>query len=113
MTKEEAYTQYEYEVALFEQWGDTNNITFDEWLQIKGIDIETKSDTPKDLEEAMELADKFEKGYEAGVYDTKNKILRWAMEHKKAIEVNGDESDPYARGEYSVFLALIDKIHLL
>lgn len=52
MTKEEAYTQYEYEVALFEQWGDTNNITFDEWLQIKGIDIETKSDTPKDLEEA-------------------------------------------------------------
>jgi hypothetical protein len=37
MTKEQAYAQYEFEVALFEQWGATNSITFDEWLQIKGI----------------------------------------------------------------------------
>ena len=39
MTKEQAYAQYEYEVSLFEQWGDTNIITFEEWLQIKGIKI--------------------------------------------------------------------------
>lgn len=41
MTKEQAYAQYEYEVSLFEQWGDTNIITFEEWLQIKGIKITT------------------------------------------------------------------------
>lgn len=58
----------------------------------------------------MELADAFEQGYDAGVYNTKNKILRWAMEHKKAIETNGDEDDAFERGEYSVLNTLIDKI---
>lgn len=39
MTAAEAYAQYEFEVALFEQWGTTNVITFEEWLKIKGITI--------------------------------------------------------------------------
>ena len=39
MTKEQAYKQYEYEVALFEQWGTANIINFEEWLKIKGITI--------------------------------------------------------------------------
>lgn len=69
-----------------------------------------EQETKVKIEQAMELADKFEKGYEAGVYDTKNKILRWAMEHKKAIEANGDEDDAFERGEYSVLNALIDEI---
>ncbi len=58
----------------------------------------------------MELADKFEKGYEAGVYATKTKILRWAMERKKAIETNGNEDDAFERGNYSILNALIDMI---
>lgn len=70
-------------------------------------------DVTDEIVELMALTEKFEEGYKAGVYDAKNKILRWAMEHKKAIEVNGDESAPYTRGEYGVFLALIDKIHSL
>ena len=69
-----------------------------------------EQETKVKIEQAMELADKFEKGYEAGVYDTKSKILRWAMEHKKAIEANGDEDDAFERGEYSILNALIDKI---
>ena len=39
MTKEQAHKQYEYEVTLFEQWGTTNVINFEEWLKIKGITI--------------------------------------------------------------------------
>lgn len=39
MTKEQAYKQYEQEVTLFEQWGATNVINFEEWLKIKGITI--------------------------------------------------------------------------
>ena len=50
------------------------------------------------------------KGYEAGVYNTKNKILRWALEHREAIEANGDEDDAFERGEYSILNALIDMI---
>ena len=67
-------------------------------------------ETKVKVELAMELADKFEKGYEAGVNDTKNKILRWVMDHKKAIEVNGDEDDAFERGEYSILNALIDAL---
>ena len=40
MTKEEAYSQYVHEVALFEQWGAINTTTFDEWLEIKNIELE-------------------------------------------------------------------------
>ena len=40
MTREEAYNQYLYEVALFEQWGTKNTTTFDEWLEIKNIKLE-------------------------------------------------------------------------
>ena len=39
MTKEQAYKQYEQEVAWYEQWGATNVINFEEWLEIKGITI--------------------------------------------------------------------------
>ena len=72
-----------------------------------------EQETEKKIEQAMELADKFEKGYEAGVYNTKNKILRWVMEHKKAIEMNGNEDNTFERGEYSILNALIDKISQL
>ncbi len=37
MTREEAYKQYLYEVALFERWGQKNTTTFDDWLEIKNI----------------------------------------------------------------------------
>lgn len=39
MTREEALNQYYYEVALFEQWGAINIITFEEWLDVKGIKL--------------------------------------------------------------------------
>ena len=38
MNKNELYKQYQYEVALFEQYGSKNIITFDEWLKIKNYD---------------------------------------------------------------------------
>ena len=53
MTREEAYAQYEHEVALFEQWGQKNITTFDEWLEIKGITID-KQPLPSDVDEAAE-----------------------------------------------------------
>lgn len=40
MTREKAFAQYQYEVALFEQWGSINTTTFEEWLEIKGIQLE-------------------------------------------------------------------------
>ena len=40
MTRAKALSQYDYEVALFEQWGSVNTITFEEWLEIKGITLE-------------------------------------------------------------------------
>ena len=70
-----------------------------------------EQETKVTIEQAMELADAFEQGYDAGVYNTKFKILRWAMEHKKAIETNGDEDDAFERGEYSILNVLIDKIN--
>lgn len=39
MTKEQAYEQYNYEVSLYEQYGGTNIISFEDWLEIKGIEI--------------------------------------------------------------------------
>ena len=40
MTREDAFDQYTYEVALFEQWGAINTTTFDEWLDFKNIKLE-------------------------------------------------------------------------
>ena len=40
MTREQAYSQYTNEVALFEQWGAINTTSFEEWLEIKGIKLE-------------------------------------------------------------------------
>lgn len=40
MTKEQAYNQYQFEVALFEQYGTKNIISFEEWLEIKNITLE-------------------------------------------------------------------------
>jgi hypothetical protein len=64
-------------------------------------------------QQAMTLANKYEKGYKDGAYDIKSKMLYWATEHKKAIEINGDEDDAFTRGEYSVLNALIDKLNQL
>lgn len=72
-----------------------------------------EQETKVKIGQAMELADKYEKGYEAGAYDIKFKILRWANERKKAIETNGNEDDAFERGEYSILNALIDKISQL
>ncbi len=35
-TRDELYRQYEAEVDLYERFGATNIISFDEWLDIKG-----------------------------------------------------------------------------
>jgi len=40
MTRTEALEQYYMEVALFEQYGSSNIVTFDEWLEIKNIELE-------------------------------------------------------------------------
>lgn len=40
MKREQALNQYYYEVALFEQWGQRNTTTFEEWLEFKGITLE-------------------------------------------------------------------------
>lgn len=40
MTKEQAYNKYQFEVALFEQYGTKNIISFEEWLEIKNITLE-------------------------------------------------------------------------
>lgn len=48
MTREEAYAQYEHEVALFEQWGQQNTTSFEEWIEIKGISI-TEPSLPSNL----------------------------------------------------------------
>jgi len=44
MTKEQAYNQYQFEVALFEQWGTKNIISFEEWLEIKNLIIKDGND---------------------------------------------------------------------
>lgn len=54
-----------------------------------------------------------EKHTESHEYIRKDALLEWAMAHKSAIEINGEEDDAYTRGEYSVILALIDKLKLL
>lgn len=43
MTREEAYQQYEFEVSLYEQWGSRNTVSFEDWLEIKGIQIKEVS----------------------------------------------------------------------
>jgi len=40
MKRQDAINQYHIEVALFEQYGSINIITFEEWLEIKKIKIE-------------------------------------------------------------------------
>ena len=40
MKKQDAINQYHTEVALLEQYGAINTITFEEWLEIKKIKIE-------------------------------------------------------------------------
>lgn len=40
MKREQALNQYYYEVALFEQWGQRNTTTFEEWLGYMGITLE-------------------------------------------------------------------------
>lgn len=40
--KEVLLEQYNYEVRLYEQYGSRNTITFDEWLEIKGLSYEIK-----------------------------------------------------------------------
>jgi len=40
MTREQAYEQYLHEVALYEQWGAINTITFEVWLELKNIRLE-------------------------------------------------------------------------
>lgn len=44
-------------------------------------------------------------------YISKDALLEWANAHKIAIETNGEEDDAYTRGQYSVILALIDKLN--
>lgn len=39
MTEKQAEEQYWREVALYEQYGAKNIISFDEWVEIKGITI--------------------------------------------------------------------------
>jgi len=39
MERQEAMNQYHIEVALYEQYGACNIITFEEWLDIKGIQL--------------------------------------------------------------------------
>lgn len=39
MTRKQAEEQYWLEVALYEQYGAKNIISFDEWVEIKGITI--------------------------------------------------------------------------
>ena len=41
MKREVAYRQYLYEVSAFEKYGSLNVISFEEWLNIKGIEIGT------------------------------------------------------------------------
>lgn len=40
MNKEEAINQYHTEVALYEQYGACSIITFEEWLDIKDIQLD-------------------------------------------------------------------------
>ena len=40
MTREELRNQYIYEKSLLEQWGHQSVIDFEEWLEIKGIQVE-------------------------------------------------------------------------
>ena len=42
MKREEAYRQYLNEVSAFEKYGGLNVISFEEWLNIKGIEIVTE-----------------------------------------------------------------------
>ena len=46
-------------------------------------------------------------------YIRKDALLEWANVHKTVIETNGEEDDAYTRGQYSVILALIDKLNSL
>lgn len=41
-SKEVLLEQYNYEVGLYEQYGSRNTITFDEWMEIKGLSYEVK-----------------------------------------------------------------------
>ena len=41
MKREVAYRQYLNEVSAFEKYGGLNVISFEEWLNVKGIEIGT------------------------------------------------------------------------
>ena len=40
MTREEAYREYLNDVSAFEKYGSSNIISFEDWLDIKGIEID-------------------------------------------------------------------------
>lgn len=44
-------------------------------------------------------------------YIRKDALLEWTKEHKRVIEIHGDERDAYLQGEYSVLNSLIDKLN--
>lgn len=46
-------------------------------------------------------------------YIRKDAVLEWANVHKQVICINGNEESAYDRGQYSVILALIDKLNSL
>lgn len=47
MERQKAINQYQTEVALYEQYGACSIITFEEWLDIKGIQIDDAKDEIK------------------------------------------------------------------
>ena len=47
MTRESAYRQYLNEVSAFEKYGSLNIISFEDWLDIKGIEVDNENDETK------------------------------------------------------------------
>lgn len=45
--KEVLLAQFNYEVGLYERYGSRNTITFDEWLEIKGLSYEKEQKEDK------------------------------------------------------------------
>ena len=66
---------------------------------------------PGDIDRLTDII--YQQGIEKGKDEMRDALLEWAMAHKSAIEINGEENDAYTRGEYRVILALIDKLNSL
>lgn len=47
MTRESAYRQYLNEVSAFEKYGSLSIISFEDWLDIKGIEVDNENDETK------------------------------------------------------------------